>query len=135
MQLERFTLKAQEALAAAQKLAVERGHAQVEPEHLAVALLDQDGGLTVPILERIGASHDAIRAELDQRLQHFATVHGDTHLHQAPAELRGGRPKDNREALPVTARGGPGPSASRPGAHPGSSTPPRRRARSARDAR
>ena len=80
MQLERFTLKAQEALAAAQKLAVERGHAQVEPEHLAVALLDQDGGLTVPILERIGASHDAIRAELDQRLQHFATVHGDTQV-------------------------------------------------------
>ena len=40
MQVERFTLKAQEALVAAQKLAQERGHAQVEPEHLAIALLD-----------------------------------------------------------------------------------------------
>jgi ATP-dependent Clp protease ATP-binding subunit ClpB len=80
MQLERFTLKAQEALAAAQKLAMERGHAQVEPEHLAVALLDQDGGLTVPILERIGASHAALRAELAQRLDHFGTVHGDTQV-------------------------------------------------------
>ena len=59
MQLERFTLKAQEALAAAQKLAQERGHAQVEPEHLAVALLDQEGGLAVSIFERIGVSHAA----------------------------------------------------------------------------
>ncbi len=80
MQLERFTLKAQEALAAAQKLAVERGHAQVEPEHLAVALLDQDGGITVPILERIGASPIPFRGELDRRLAHFATVHGDTQV-------------------------------------------------------
>ena len=80
MQLERFTLKAQEALAAAQKLAQERGHAQVEPEHLTVALLDQDGGLTVPILERIGASHAAVRTELARRLEHFGTVHGDTQV-------------------------------------------------------
>jgi ATP-dependent Clp protease ATP-binding subunit ClpB len=80
MQLERFTLKAQEALAAAQKLAQERGHAQVEPEHLAVALLDQDAGLTVPILERIGASHSALRTELARRLDHFGTVHGDTQV-------------------------------------------------------
>jgi ATP-dependent Clp protease ATP-binding subunit ClpB len=80
MQLERFTLKAQEALASAQKLAQERGHAQVEPEHLASALLDQEGGLTVPILERIGASHAAIRAELARRLDRLGTVHGDTQV-------------------------------------------------------
>ncbi len=80
MQLERFTLKAQEALAAAQKTAVERGHAQVEPEHLAVALLAQDGGLTVPILERIGASPSTFGADLARRLEHFATVHGDTQV-------------------------------------------------------
>ncbi len=80
MQLERFTLKAQEALAAAQKSAQERGHAQVEPEHLAVALLDQEAGLTVPILERIGASHAAVRTELARRLERFGTVHGDTQV-------------------------------------------------------
>ncbi len=80
MQVERFTLKAQEALVAAQKLAQERGHAQVEPEHLAVALMEQDGGLTIPILERIGASHIALRAELDKRLEHFGTVHGATQV-------------------------------------------------------
>ena len=78
MQLERFTLKAQEALAASQKLAQERGHAQIEPEHLAAALLDQDGGLAVPIFERIGVGHAAVRAELEKRLDYFSTVHGAT---------------------------------------------------------
>ncbi|MCL5736522.1 MAG: ATP-dependent chaperone ClpB [Actinobacteria bacterium] len=80
MQLERFTLKAQEALAASQKLAQERGHAQIEPEHLAAALIDQEGGLAVPIFERIGASHAAVRAELEKRLEHFSTVHGATQI-------------------------------------------------------
>ncbi|MBN1321442.1 MAG: ATP-dependent chaperone ClpB [Thermoleophilia bacterium] len=80
MQLERFTLKAQEALAASQKLAQERGHAQIEPEHLAVALLDQEGGLAVPIFERIGVGHAAVRAELEKRLDYFSTVHGSTQM-------------------------------------------------------
>ncbi|MFH0915675.1 MAG: ATP-dependent chaperone ClpB [bacterium] len=80
MQLERLTLKAQEALAATQKLAQERGHAQIEPEHLAVALIDQEGGLAVPILERIGVSHASVRAELENRLGHFSTVHGATQI-------------------------------------------------------
>ncbi|MGI5940472.1 MAG: ATP-dependent chaperone ClpB [Thermoleophilia bacterium] len=80
MQLDYFTLKARESLAAAQKLAQERGHAQVEPEHLIVALLDQDGGIARPILERIGVGVPGFRAELDTRLAHFATVHGAMQL-------------------------------------------------------
>ena len=80
MQLERFTLKAQEALAASQKLAQERGHAQVEPEHLATALLDQQGSLTVSIFERIGADLASLRAELQRRLDYFSTVHGATQV-------------------------------------------------------
>ncbi|OFW56759.1 MAG: ATP-dependent chaperone ClpB [Actinobacteria bacterium RBG_16_64_13] len=80
MQLDRLTLKTQETLAAAQKLVQERGHAQIEPEHLAVALLDQEGGLAVPIFERIGAGHAAVRAELEKRLDYFSTVHGATQI-------------------------------------------------------
>jgi ATP-dependent Clp protease ATP-binding subunit ClpB len=76
MQIERFTLRTQEALAAAQRLAQERGHAQVEPEHLAAALLDQEGGLAVSIFERIGADHAAMRSDLEKRLGYFSTVHG-----------------------------------------------------------
>jgi ATP-dependent Clp protease ATP-binding subunit ClpB len=80
MQLERFTLKAQEALAASQKLAQERGHAQVEPEHLMVALLEQESGLAASILERIGSSPASVRAELQKRLDYFSTVHGATQV-------------------------------------------------------
>ena len=80
MQLERFTLKTQEALAAAQRLAQERGHAQVEPEHIAAALLDQEGGLAVSLFERIGADHAAVRAELEKRFGYFSTVHGATQM-------------------------------------------------------
>ena len=80
MQLDRFTLKAQEALAASQKLAQDRGHAQVEPEHLMTALLDQDGGLAGSILERIGVSPVSVRSELDKRLGYFSTVHGATQV-------------------------------------------------------
>ena len=80
MQLEKFTLKAQEALAAAQQLASSRGNAQVEAEHLLAAMLDQDGGLTVPILERIGVNHHALRAELDQQLRRLSTVTGSNQL-------------------------------------------------------
>jgi ATP-dependent Clp protease ATP-binding subunit ClpB len=80
MQLERFTLKAQEALAASQKLAQERGHAQIEPEHLTAALLDQEGGLAIPMFERLGASHASLRAELEKRLDYFSTVHGATQI-------------------------------------------------------
>jgi len=80
MQLERFTVKAQEALAAGQRLAQERGHAQIEPEHLMAALLDQEGGLTVSIFERVGVNLAALRAELDKRLGYFSTVRGATQL-------------------------------------------------------
>jgi ATP-dependent Clp protease ATP-binding subunit ClpB len=80
MQLERLTLKAQEALAAAQKLARERGHAQIEPEHLMVALLEQEAGLAVSILERIGSSPASVKAELQRRLDYFSTVHGETQV-------------------------------------------------------
>jgi ATP-dependent Clp protease ATP-binding subunit ClpB len=80
MQLEKFTLKAQEALAAAQQLAAGRGHSQIEAEHLLGAMLDQEGGLTVSILERIGVNHQALRAELDQQLSRLSTVTGSNQL-------------------------------------------------------
>ncbi len=78
--LERFTLKAQEALAAAQKLAQERGHAQVEPEHLAVALLEQDGGLTYRYWSASARATPLSGPNSATRLEHFGTVHGDTQV-------------------------------------------------------
>src|SRR3712207_3845009 len=64
MQPDRFTIKSQEALSAAVTLAATRRHAQVLPEHLLSALLEQDGGLVVPVLRKLGASVDALRSDL-----------------------------------------------------------------------
>src|SRR5918999_1816381 len=52
MQADRFTVKSQEALAAAQRLAGARRNPEVAPPHLLLALLEQDGGIVVPVLRR-----------------------------------------------------------------------------------
>ncbi len=80
MQLDRFTLKAQEALAEAQQLAQSRSHAQLEAEHLLLVLLGQDGGLATPILEKIGANPYTVRAEIDARLGRLSTITGSAQL-------------------------------------------------------
>ncbi len=63
MQIDRFTIKSQEALKSALALAPEHRHSQVTPVHLLAALLDQEGGLVVPVLGKIGVSADALRAD------------------------------------------------------------------------
>jgi ATP-dependent Clp protease ATP-binding subunit ClpB len=68
MQADRFTIKTQEALQAALSLAPERRHAQVTPLHLLAALLDQEGGIVVPVLGKIGVAPDALRADVDAAL-------------------------------------------------------------------
>jgi len=73
MRYEQLTVKAVEALEAAQEKAVGVGHAQVEPLHLLVALIEQghDGGVVGPILEKVGAHVARVRqiaeAELSRR--------------------------------------------------------------------
>ena len=54
MQPDRFTVKSQEAVAAAQQLASERRNPEMAPAHLLVALLVQEDGLVVPILQKLG---------------------------------------------------------------------------------
>ena len=76
MQLEKFTIKAQEALGRAQQLAQSAANPQIETEHLLAALLDQEGGLTVPILERIGVNHPGLRAQAAQQLERLSHVSG-----------------------------------------------------------
>ncbi len=60
MRMDKLTVKAQEALAAAQGSASEAGHAQVGPLHLLDALLRQEGGLVGPLLEKVGIPAERI---------------------------------------------------------------------------
>ena len=77
MQADRFTIKSQEALAAAQRLAVARQNPEVTPQHLLVALLEQDGGIVVPVLRRAGADPERVRRLVNEALDALPTVSGD----------------------------------------------------------
>ncbi len=77
MQADRFTIKAQEALAAAQRLASTRRNPEVAPHHLLAALLEQDGGIVVPVLRRAGAEPESVRRGVNAALDQLPTVTGD----------------------------------------------------------
>ncbi|HYP47739.1 MAG TPA: ATP-dependent chaperone ClpB [Thermoleophilaceae bacterium] len=78
MQADRFTVKAQEALAAAQRLAATRGNPEVVPHHLLAALLEQDGGIVVPVLRRAGADPERVRSRANEALDALPTLSGES---------------------------------------------------------
>ncbi len=61
MRIEKFTVKAQEAIQEGQSLARRAGHPNYEPEHLLKALLAQQDGIVVPMLQKMGADAEAAR--------------------------------------------------------------------------
>ncbi|MDF1554761.1 MAG: Clp protease N-terminal domain-containing protein, partial [Deferrisomatales bacterium] len=61
MDLNRFTQKSQEALSEAQTIAVQRGHQEVDGEHLLLALLDQPEGLVPRLLQTLDVPLDGFR--------------------------------------------------------------------------
>ncbi len=69
-------MKAQEALAQARDLAAVKSHGEIAPEHLLAALLEQDDGLVPRLLQRIGASPDAVLQQLEQAFADLPKVRG-----------------------------------------------------------
>ena len=82
MQADRFTIKSQEALAAAQRLAGARHNPEVTPQHLLVALLEQEGGIVMPVLRRAGAEPERVRRRVNEALDALPKVTGEA---SAPA--------------------------------------------------
>jgi ATP-dependent Clp protease ATP-binding subunit ClpB len=78
MQADRFTIKSQEALQAAQRLAEGRGNPQLTPEHLLAVLLEQDAGVVVPVLEKLGAQLGSLRSQVNAALDELPTVSGES---------------------------------------------------------
>jgi ATP-dependent Clp protease ATP-binding subunit ClpB len=74
MQPDRFTIKSQEALQAAQRLADERHNPQTTPEHVLAVLLEQTEGIVSPVLRKLGVDPSAVRQALQPRLQSLPTV-------------------------------------------------------------
>jgi ATP-dependent Clp protease ATP-binding subunit ClpB len=85
MRLDRFTIKAQEALQAAQELAERGRHAEVLPLHLLFALTGQSDGIVRPILERLGADPRAVAAAAEERLSALPKVEGENQVRPSAA--------------------------------------------------
>src|ERR1700748_3721973 len=76
MQPDRLTIKTQEALQAAQRLADDRRNPQTTPEHLRAVLLEQEGAVVVPVLRKRGVAPASIRQELGRALDALPKLSG-----------------------------------------------------------
>jgi len=74
MQPDRFTVKSQEAVAAAQQLATARHNPEIAPAHLLAALLTQEDGLVSPILQKLGEDPGAIGAKAHEPIEKLPTL-------------------------------------------------------------
>ncbi len=80
--MEKLTSKFQLALADAQSLAVGKDHQFIEPVHLMIALLDQQGSTVRSLINQSGININLLRSQLDDRMARLATISnatGDVH--------------------------------------------------------
>jgi ATP-dependent Clp protease ATP-binding subunit ClpB len=75
--MDKLTSKFQLALADAQSLAVGRDHQYIEPLHVMMALLDQQGGSVRPLLDKAGANLNVLRSQLQEALDRLPRVEGN----------------------------------------------------------
>ena len=76
MRLDKFTTKFQEALADAQSLAIGGDQQFIEPQHLLLALINQDDGGTTSLLSRAGVNVPGLKRDLEQALTRLPKVEG-----------------------------------------------------------
>ena len=76
MDIEKLTLKAQEALQEAKSIAERKHHQQIDVEHLLLALLGQKEGVVIPVLQKLGANPDLIASQLGDELNRIPQVTG-----------------------------------------------------------
>ncbi len=90
MRMDKLTDKFQLALADAQSLAVGRDHAYIEPAHLMMAMLDQQGSSVRHLLTRAGANVNLLRSQLGEAIDRLPVVEGtagEVHLSQDLGKL------------------------------------------------
>ncbi|MFW5841452.1 MAG: Clp protease N-terminal domain-containing protein, partial [Planctomycetota bacterium] len=85
--MDKLTVKAQEALAAAQGSAMESGHANITGLHLLGAMLEQEGSLTATILEKVGLPRERILPIVQSELNRLPSQSGSQAGHAADNKL------------------------------------------------
>ena len=78
--MDKLTIKAQEALQAAQGVAQRFSHQEIDGEHLLLALLDQREGLIPPLLQKLGVRPEMLAGEIDDELDRRPKVQGTTSM-------------------------------------------------------
>jgi ATP-dependent Clp protease ATP-binding subunit ClpB len=86
MQPDRFTIKSQEAVAAAQRLAAAARNPEVAPVHLLLALLEQADGLASPVLQKTGTDVAAVRESAGRAAAELPTLGGEAEPEVRPAQ-------------------------------------------------
>ncbi|MFN2239889.1 MAG: ATP-dependent chaperone ClpB [Thermoanaerobaculia bacterium] len=89
MNINKLTVKAQEAVVEAQELARESGHAEFTPEHLLVSLVRQEGGVVGPILNKLGVNPGQVEMELVGELAKRSKVGGSNAEPLTSSAMRG----------------------------------------------
>ncbi|TMG71409.1 MAG: ATP-dependent chaperone ClpB [Chloroflexi bacterium] len=84
MDPNKLTEKSQEALVASQQTARELGHAQIDVEHLAAALVDQPGGIVSSVLTALGVQPAQLSTGLATELQRQPKVSGNVQIGASP---------------------------------------------------
>ncbi len=77
MQIDKFTIKAQEALRDAHNLASERGQTQIDILHLALTLLLQEGGIVSTLFEKLGVNVLELETELEKEIARLPRILGE----------------------------------------------------------
>src|SRR5262245_56896101 len=78
MKLDRLTIKSQEALERAQRLASEHRHQELRPEHLLVALLEDASGTASAVLEKLGVAREPLAEAATRAMDRLPRVQGGT---------------------------------------------------------
>ncbi len=81
MNVQKFTIKMQEAIQEGQSLAANLGHSELSPVHVFKAALDQSEGVVRPLVQAVGVSPDLLATQVDQLLARQASVEGGTEPH------------------------------------------------------
>ncbi|QIK82019.1 ATP-dependent chaperone ClpB [Lysobacter sp. HDW10] len=76
MRMDKLTSRFQQALSEAQSMAVGRDHSMIEPAHVLLALLDESGGGTKPLLSQAGVNVPVLRERLTEALDALPKVSG-----------------------------------------------------------
>ncbi|NOQ46747.1 MAG: type VI secretion system ATPase TssH, partial [Desulfobulbaceae bacterium] len=76
MQLDKFTMKSQEAIQTAHTTAANNGNQELQPEHLLKTILEQPEGVVVPVLQKIGIDPGIVLSETNQLIEKLPKVSG-----------------------------------------------------------